>query len=167
MLRVPPVMSAAFPERSMVLIEATLPSRCSSPDAGCAWRVAGIRGGLRGAVRVTISLMPRKGEVTERALWFGLLGGAIAWLLHLIGEYALSQWGCDSVFQRSRVLGMAGSDWVLLILTLALAAAATFAAAARCGARLRGGTEPDGSLFHGSGRKVARAGRIASSLFAV
>jgi hypothetical protein len=27
-------------------------------------------------------------------LWFGALGGAVAWLLHLVGCYAIAEFGC-------------------------------------------------------------------------
>src|SRR5690606_19904355 len=62
--------------------------------------------------------------VTGFLLWFGVLGGAIAWLVHLLGAYAVSEFGCASRFAEVRWLGFSGVAWLILglsLLTLAVA----------------------------------------------
>ena len=64
-------------------------------------------------------------------LWFGLLGGALAWLVHLLVSYALAEFGCVGGMSDAGFLGLSGVAWwecvasVLLILT---AAGATYVA---------------------------------------
>ncbi len=71
------------------------------------------------------------------ALWFGALGGAGAWLLHLVANYSLEEWfACSPSSQTSgRILGV-GVDTVSVAsnavsLGLATAAAVTALACVR------------------------------------
>lgn len=50
-------------------------------------------------------------------LWFGLLGGAVAWTIHLLFAYAIAEFGCVSPFREARFLGITGVAWGILTLT--------------------------------------------------
>jgi hypothetical protein len=65
-----------------------------------------------------------RSKVTDAWLWFGVLGGAIAWLLHLLLAYAIAEFGCVSDFRDVRWLEFSGVAWLIggmSALTLALA----------------------------------------------
>jgi hypothetical protein len=65
-------------------------------------------------------------------VWFGLLGGGIAWTFHLLATYAIGEFGCVSnLFAGRGWLGIAGIAWMLIgvsIPAILLAAAATWVA---------------------------------------
>jgi hypothetical protein len=61
------------------------------------------------------------GRVPRRwALWYGYMGSSIAWLLHLIGAYAIAEFGCVAHRESPRYLGVALVSWMLLGLTAVL-----------------------------------------------
>lgn len=97
---------------------------------------------------------------TRRALWFGLLGGAVAWLVHLLLAYVIAEFGCLSPLATHTLLGVTAVAWMLLaatLVTLAGAVAATLVAL-RSDRRLR-----DHHEF--AGAYMARLGLITSGLF--
>jgi hypothetical protein len=108
------------------------------------------------------------------ALWFGLLGGCLAWTAHLTLAYVIGEWGCVWPAGRRHLLGISGTAWVeflLTILTAGTAIAATIVAH-RCDRRLRqveGGHTPPGGGETDTRRPAffaARAGTVISGLFA-
>lgn len=63
--------------------------------------------------------------------WFSLLGGGVAWTLHLLVGYAVAEFGCVSYLANHAWLGISAVAWMLLALTLvtmALAAASAWMA---------------------------------------
>jgi hypothetical protein len=60
-------------------------------------------------------------------IWFAFLGGALAWTLHLMGTYALSEGFCRSGLHQISFLGLGLMIWGLGLLTL-LALAVTLSA---------------------------------------
>lgn len=60
-------------------------------------------------------------------IWFAFLGGALAWTLHLMGTYALSEGFCRSGLAQGSLMGLSVMLWGLALLTL-LAVAVTGAA---------------------------------------
>lgn len=77
--------------------------------------------------------------VSRGALWFGLLGGAIAWTVHLMFAYAAAEFGCVGRLGERGYLGITLVAWLEVALTSAtalVAGAATFVAY-RCDRRLR------------------------------
>ena len=69
--------------------------------------------------------------VRSRGLWFGMLGGAIAWLFHLIGAAILAEWGCMSGWGRMHWGGISAVAWAISLLSLVMlliASAATWVA---------------------------------------
>lgn len=105
-----------------------------------------------------------QGAVTSRTLWFGLLGGALAWMAHLLLAWYLAEAGCVAPFLTGYVLGLPALSLVLGAATVAAAAVAVLAllTARRNGRRLADG-EPE--ALRGAGRYMARAGLLLSSIF--
>jgi hypothetical protein len=103
--------------------------------------------------------------VTRAGLWFGLLGGGIAWLLHFLSSYVIAEFGCVSNWGQNKYLGVTMLAWLLLgvsAFATGLAAFATFVAY-RAKQRL-------GELEHSDGQTssavyMARAGYITSGVF--
>lgn len=65
-------------------------------------------------------------------IWFALLGGGVAWTLHLLLAYVVAEFGCLSGLGENDAGGLTVVAWLLLAVSagaLALAAAATIAAA--------------------------------------
>jgi hypothetical protein len=54
-------------------------------------------------------------------VWFGFLGGGTAWVLHLMGTYAIAEFGCAGVLHDTRWLGINATCWILIAVSLALA----------------------------------------------
>src|SRR5256885_10945505 len=63
----------------------------------------------------------------RRALWCGILGGAVAWTLHLVLMYGISEWTCVGPMSSHRMLGVTDSSWLLLLTSLLLVVLAFFA----------------------------------------
>lgn len=62
----------------------------------------------------------------NRTLLLGLLGGGVAWTLHLLGAYVIAEWGC--VQPAPSLLGMRITSWLVIALTVLTAAMALGAA---------------------------------------
>lgn len=58
------------------------------------------------------------GEASRFRLWFGVLGGAVAWTIHLLAAYAIAEFGCVSAFRDARFLGITGVAWAILALSV-------------------------------------------------
>lgn len=65
--------------------------------------------------------------VTDRSLWIGLLGGGVAWLLHLLGSYGVAEFGCVSRFSAVKFAGFSGVAWLEAGVSLAAVALAVAA----------------------------------------
>lgn len=57
-------------------------------------------------------------QATRGALWFGVLGGAIAWFVHLALVYTLAEAACITGFPWFTVLGFHGTLLLIVIVTL-------------------------------------------------
>lgn len=113
------------------------------------------------------TLMPLPGSgVREPALWIGLIGGGIAWLIHFLAVYAIAEFGCVSGWGRGTFLGVTGLSWLLLAVSAIMLGVCTGSVllARRSLHRLRkasgSGTIPPHSHFF-----VARTGFISGTLF--
>jgi preprotein translocase subunit SecG len=62
---------------------------------------------------------PRRGVA-----WYGYMGAPIAWLLHLLGAYAIAEFGCVGLGDAARYMGIAVVSWLLLGLTVLMVLAA-------------------------------------------
>lgn len=97
-------------------------------------------------------------------LWFGLLGGAFAWLAHLLLAWGISEFGCVSGLGSTVRLGLSAPAWLGLfvsILAFGTSAAATLSARAMRKRLVAAGdiAEDEPDLF------LARTGLITSALF--
>jgi hypothetical protein len=52
------------------------------------------------------------------AIWFALLGGAIAWTLHLMLAYAVAEFGCLSGLGDTHLAGLTVVTWMLFGVTV-------------------------------------------------
>jgi hypothetical protein len=93
-------------------------------------------------------------------LWFGLLGGAIAWLVHLMVAYGIAEFGCVGGLAEYTWMGISLVAWLILalsVLTGLIAAIATFVAY-RARKRLESASSDGRDL-------VALAGVLTSGMF--
>lgn len=121
------------------------------------------------ALDVTIEGMTNKATIEAGSgpirLWTGLLGGAMAWLVHFLLVYVISEWRCVPPLPEVQVMGMTGTAWLLLAVSVVMLAAA-------CGATLlaywNDGSRADdaGTERNGAQPFMARTGMLTSGLFA-
>lgn len=48
------------------------------------------------------------------ALWFGFIGGLLAWFAHLVLAYTIGEFGCVSATDRHTWLGVSAVAWMIL-----------------------------------------------------
>lgn len=102
-------------------------------------------------------------KVGRPTLWFGVLGGAIAWTLHLMLAYATAEFGCIGRLGDQSYLGISTVAWLELALTVAMASASSAATAVayRSHRRLHSNAETAGP----DEKPIALAGLLMSGLF--
>jgi hypothetical protein len=61
--------------------------------------------------------------------WFAIFGGALAWLAHLLGAYAIAEFGCIAGLGKVTLLQITAVAWLLIGLSVVMAGVA-FAAVA-------------------------------------
>lgn len=109
-------------------------------------------------------------EVSQVALWFSLLGGGGAWLVHLLAVYTISEWGCVQWSPRFEWLGITVTAWLLIVTSIATLFVAVWAAWAgyRSERDLPDGEDEEtaGAPEQRWGRFAARTGLLMSGLFA-
>jgi hypothetical protein len=69
--------------------------------------------------------------VSRPLLWYGLLGGALAWLVHLLAAYLIAEFGCLTALRDMHFLGVTAVAWLAIavsVVTFAVAVGATVAA---------------------------------------
>lgn len=106
--------------------------------------------------------------VSRGRLWFGLLGGAIAWLMHLLSAYAIAEFGCVSELAAVRLGGLSAVAWLILGASVAselFALVATGVAFRSVWLLRMHGREPQET--RGAWPFLARAGLYSSGLFGV
>lgn len=111
-------------------------------------------------------------ERAKAALWFGFLGGAVAWTAHLLLAYFFSEFGCIGELHQRAILGLMAPTAViallsaLLLLVAALATWVAYRAAKRLGLSIIGSTEAEEKQGQsGAAIYLARAGVLMSGLF--
>jgi len=104
--------------------------------------------------------------VPRGALWFGLLGGAVAWTLHLMLAYGIAEFGYVSGVGRQNYGGLSLVAWLVLALTAAatlLGLSATIVAY-RWQQRLPPPQEGEDNAV-ATERSTARTGWLTSGIF--
>jgi hypothetical protein len=107
-------------------------------------------------VRVTAS---------RRQLWFGLLGGALAWLIHFFAAYLLAEFGCVSGWGKKQWMGISAVAWLVLAMTLFMTLVGLAAAWSAWRAYLRLRTGPSAEVALRGELYLAQAGALTSSIF--
>ena len=105
--------------------------------------------------------------VTRLSLWFGVLGGAIAWLLHLLLAYGIAEFGCVSGVGDTHFLGFSGVavlELIVTCITLAVAISASLIAQRNLH-RLVDHDLTTEQETHDPRALMARSGVLASRLF--
>jgi hypothetical protein len=113
-----------------------------------------------------MNAIAREIVVSRGALWFGLLGGAIAWTAHLMLAYVAAEFGCVGRLGERSYLGISMVAWFEIVLTvvMTLASGAATAVAYRSHRRLRSSvTGEDNALA--AERYTAWAGVLTSGTF--
>jgi len=111
--------------------------------------------------------MNNRHVATRTSLWFGLLGGAIAWLLHLLLAYGIAEFGCVSGVGDTQFLGLSGVaalEILVTILTLAIAGSASVIAQRNYDRDSSGDPSIDQGM-HDPRVFMARSGVLTSRLF--
>ena len=103
-------------------------------------------------------------ELSRRSMWFGLLGGAIAWTVHLIFAYAIAEFGCVGGLGHRHYLGLSLVAWAELALAAATALAGS-AATAVAYQRYRRGRSPGDPVAEPAERNADWTCVITSGLF--
>jgi hypothetical protein len=111
---------------------------------------------------------PPQRRINRAALWFGLLGGGVAWTGHLLSAYLIGEFGCVSGLGERHIQGVTVVAWLVLAASLAallLAGAATLIAY-RTRERLAGEPQPDCAGDESNpGLEMAHTGLVASTWF--
>lgn len=105
-------------------------------------------------------------RVTQATLWFGVLGGAIAWFVHLVLVYTLAEAACITGFPWFTVLGFHGALLLIVIVTLlTLAVTVASGVVAYWNRQLldAGGSIPP--LNRGASKQMVRSGVYLSVFF--
>ena len=113
-----------------------------------------------------MSTVAQTNDVSRAALWFGLLGGAMAWTVHLLLAYAVAEFGCVGRLGERGYLGITLVAWLEVALTLGttLASGAATVVAYRCHRQLRFAAAPADAAVAAE-RQTAWAGLLTSGLF--
>lgn len=112
-------------------------------------------------MRSATSSTSRPPSTTSRpALWFGFLGGGVAWTAHLMLSWGISEFGCVGTLKSFTLAGLHGVAWLLLIVSVL----AALAAAVATGVALRAHRRLTDSPHH-TDRYLAKGGAIASGIF--
>jgi hypothetical protein len=114
-----------------------------------------------------MAVPPAHRILSHARLWFGFLGGAVAWTLHLILAYLIAEFGCESQMDRHLYMGITLPAWMLLIMSaLVLLIAVLATVVAYLGRMKIEKHEHYAEDVHGSERYLTRAGYLMSGLFA-
>lgn len=105
-------------------------------------------------------------NVSRMPLWFGLLGGAVAWSAHLMFAYVIAEFGCNGPLRERQYSGISLVAWLEITWTIAtalVAVLATWVAYRSYGVRRSGDVRTNGALA--AERHTAWAGLLTSALF--
>jgi hypothetical protein len=105
-------------------------------------------------------------RVNQVALWYGALGGMIAWTLHILLAYLIAEFGCETGQDVHVYAGVMLPAWLLLGMsaTMIVLSAGSIASAYACLKRIRT-DDGDSTLRSESEHYLARAGVISGALF--
>jgi hypothetical protein len=108
-------------------------------------------------------------QVRQVKLWFGLVGGALAWLAHLMIAYAVAEFGCVGGMDSWHALGISVVAWIVIAVSAITFVIASVAAimAYRIGLLLSGLEKHQSTAAIAGETYAAKAGWLTSGLFAL
>lgn len=109
----------------------------------------------------------KRSAVSRRALWFGLLGGAAAWMLHLMSAYAASEFGCVGRLGDYRYWNISLVAWFVLGVTVFAALVSVTATAVAYGSHRRLSQAGAIDRYDAAEQSTAWTGFLTSGLFTV
>jgi len=114
-----------------------------------------------------MTILAQQVGVGRLALWFGLLGEAGAWTVHLLLAYAVAEFGCVSGFGERLWMGISIVAWLEIAVTVltAMIAASAAIVARRSHRILRFSEGVEGEAA--AEEYTARAGFITSVIFTI
>lgn len=113
-----------------------------------------------------MNIQSAESPVSRGALWFGLLGGAGAWTIHLLAAYAAAEFGCVSGLSSREYMNVSFVAWLeiaLTAMTTLFAGVATLVAWRTHRRLLARSAERDEALA--AEQNTAWAGLLTSGLF--
>jgi hypothetical protein len=107
---------------------------------------------------------PERAPPSRKRRWFAFLGGAVAWFVHLIGIFLVSEFGCVGPLAERQWFDIGVVAWLLLAVSvgpLVLALAATWVGALDARDDLQRADRSSARHY------LSRIGWMLSSLFAL
>ncbi len=111
--------------------------------------------------------LPRRSVPTDGRLWFGVLGGAIAWLLHLVLSYLIAEFGCVSGWGEHHWMGLSLVAWLGLAVSVSMVASAVVANGIATRNQKGFSKDVDSETSSDGERFMARSGVLANRFFIV
>ncbi len=115
--------------------------------------------------RYPVNTAPRKGDMGRKTLWFGLLGGALAWTAHLFFAYGAAEFGCVGQQDEKSYAGISSVAWMLIAFTVTTATCSAIATVVAYRSYCRLQSQGKVSDARASERYLAKAGAITSGIF--
>lgn len=103
--------------------------------------------------------------MSRPALWFGLLGGGVAWTVHLIAAVAVAEFGCIGQLGAHSYLGVTLVAWMVLALTAVTTVASAWATIVACRGYRRLRDKAAARTDLAIERYAARVGGLTSGTF--
>lgn len=105
--------------------------------------------------------------VSTLRLWFGVMGGPVAWTLHILLAYGVAEFGCISPFRKVHFIGFSGVAWLEVLVMLVMLVIAVFASmvAGRNSELVTGHLKATHLEPHDARVFMARSGVLSSRLF--
>lgn len=57
---------------------------------------------------------------SPKSVWLVLLGGALAWLVHLVGSYLIADFGCTGAIRHATFAGVSGVAWSIIVFSIVM-----------------------------------------------
>jgi hypothetical protein len=103
--------------------------------------------------------------VRRVALWTGLIGGGLAWTLHLVSVYAIGEFGCVAGLGERHYAGISLVAWMVIAATAATAGLGILATFVAYRSARRSPDRAFREMPSDGEQATARAGVLASGFF--
>lgn len=116
-------------------------------------------------MNATLRLRRNTWHSSRAALWFGLLGGAVAWLLHLLTAYAVAEFGCVGTLGQQAYRGISLVAWSVIAVSLLLGIVSATATVVALRLYVAHAANPDTDPVQAAERMTAWVGGCSSGIF--